>query len=76
MGARDVVVAEGLLHVLVHFSVQGVEDVTSRAAHEVREAFGRERQVSWLQGQALPGGPVGETAFQGRACGFNPWSEI
>lgn len=42
MRGRDVVVAQGLIHVLVHFMVQWVKNVTSRTSHEVGEAFGRE----------------------------------
>lgn len=41
----DVVVAQGLVHVLVHFIVQWVKDVASRTSHEVREAFGRKSRV-------------------------------
>lgn len=33
----DEVVAQGLLHVLIHLVVQRVEDVTRWAAHEIRE---------------------------------------
>ena len=68
MRGRDIVVAQGLLHVLVHFTVQGVEDVTSRTAHEVREAFAKERKGSVRASKPgpSPGGPVVKTAFQGR----------
>ena len=45
VGGGNVVVAQWLIHVLVHFMMQGVKDVTSRTTHEVREAFGREREV-------------------------------
>ena len=41
MRGSDVVVAQGLVHVLVHFVVQRVKDVASRTSHEVRETFGR-----------------------------------
>lgn len=44
VGGSDVVVAQGLVHVLVHFMVQWVKYVTSRTTHEVREAFGNERE--------------------------------
>lgn len=48
MRRSNVVVAEGLVHVLVHFVVQRVKHVTSRTTHEVREAFRRKREMPQL----------------------------
>lgn len=51
MGRGDEVVAQGLLHVLVHLAVQGVGHLARRAAHEVGEAWGAEGHVSHGHGR-------------------------
>lgn len=63
VGRGDEVVAQGLLHVLVHLAVQGVAHLARRAAHEAGEACGhRARQPG--RGQALnPPGARGTPAF-------------
>lgn len=64
MRGSNVVVAQGLIHVLVHFMMQWVKYVTSRTTHEVREAFGRKREGSAIALKRMEQGQKSSTCVR------------
>lgn len=53
VGRSDEVVTKGLIHILMHFTMQWIENITSRTAHEVGETFEQRNSFSKMPRKQL-----------------------